>query len=149
MTVHIDEADWTGIKFASVSVGSKGIYCFRGRSYVTPGELAIAQALAIRGIAFTPDVFIQLPSQNPKSSLPFVYVPDFIFNGQPMIWIAPDGTEQLIHGLEIKHRCRDGSFPPKGIRKTGLLYELRKIRVRLLCEHEARLLRPLPIKNLD
>ena len=148
MTEFRDEADWSGIKFESVSVGAKGIYRFRGYSYVTPGELAIARRLHTRGIAFTPDVFIRLSNPNPRSSLPFVYVPDFIFNGQAVIWTDAEGHEELIHGLEIKFRKKGGAFPPKGIRKTGKLFEQREIRVLLLGELEARELRPLPIRLL-
>jgi len=130
MTRLIDEADWSDIAFESVSVGAKGVHRYRGRSYVTPGELAIARALHVKRIEFTPDVFVSLPV---GPGLPFIYVPDFIFNSQVYVWTEPDGSELLIHGLEIKHRTRSGAFPPKGIYKTDKLYELRKIRVRLLC----------------
>ncbi len=145
MTQFIDQADWSDIALKSVSVGAKGVYSFRGFSYVTPGELAVARILHMKGIKFTPDVFIKLPN---SSGLPFIYVPDFIFNGQAVIWSNSDGSEELIHGLEIKHRTKGGVFPPKGVRKTNTLYERRKIRVRLLCEHEARQTRPLPIRLL-
>ena len=137
MPRHKDEADWSGVKLESVNVaGGKPNpqFIHNGNCYVTEGEWLLAQALDAQGVPFTPNVrFVLKPSKTargertPRDS---IYVPDFIFNKQAYIWTDPDtGEEELIHGLEAKgSRRRQGH----GYRKINLLWQSRRIRVKLL-----------------
>jgi len=145
-----DDADWKGIDMSSVGVvGKTHGYEYRSYMYVTPGEVAVAKLLGAQAVPFTPDVFIKIATPLWTEGLPMVYVPDFVFNRRPYVWIDADGHRELIHGIEVKHRGRAGNFPKRGLRKIAVLREARGISVKILDELWVRMQTYLPIEPYD
>ena len=140
------EVDWTGIELVSTPVGKRPDLDFNGLSYASPGELRVAQLLTEQGIPFMPDVLTNWQPQG--SDREFIYVPDFIFMMRTYVWISDDGLEP-IHGLELKRRRTDGSYPGIGLKKIAALLQYRGIRIRLIDEMEARKMTHLPLRPLQ
>ncbi|MFH2062990.1 MAG: hypothetical protein ABIJ46_02435 [bacterium] len=111
MTDPKRDPDWSDVKLVSVRVvgDCRRVFHIEGINYATPGELAVAQALTRQGISFVPDVSISWPRDDGQKP-PNIYVPDFIFCGQALLWQGANGLE-LIHGLEIKGRNLKGNLP--------------------------------------
>ncbi len=144
-----DKADWTGIVIASVGVqGRTSGYEYGGYRYVTPGEVAIARLLTEQDIPFTPDVQVRIRTPLWKERLPLVYTPDFVFDGQAYIWCDRTGTEEIVHGIEVKGRNRQGRYPRRALEKIKVLREARGINVTLIDESLACRMGALPLTLL-
>jgi hypothetical protein len=145
----IDEADWSGIVLASVGVqGKTSGYEYDGYRYVTPGEVAVAKLLDATGVPFTPDVSVKVRHPDWNDILPMVYTPDFVFNGLAYVWMNEDGSREVVHGIEVKHRTKKGDFPTKGLRKIEILRKAKGINIKILDELSVRKLERLPLTPL-
>ena len=135
-TFH-DSADWNGIALESVDVGAGNkpkSLTVDGYQYATQGEMRLATILAHMGIAFTPDVRIQLSAADGRERF---FVPDFVFDRQPFIWTAR-GKRKLIHGIEAKGKTRAGVFSEKALENVRLLQEQRGIAILLLSNSQIK-----------
>jgi hypothetical protein len=134
----IDHADWRGIRIVSRDMGAsvrrRRRFKFGGIQYVTLTERIIAELLTAMDIAFTPNVEICLDRESGK--IPMIYVPDFIFDGEALIWCDEDG-EKLVHGIECKGMTRHVYEQPHSSRKVRRLARERDIVLKMICEEEA------------
>lgn len=104
-----DRADWSGIEIKVCPVGTdknRKLFAhlvYDGRQYATEYEVMAAKLLTKLGAVFTPNVSFEFPAP-PRFTRRRTsrFVPDFVFNKKAYIWTDPDGTEQLIHGIEVK-----------------------------------------------
>jgi hypothetical protein len=140
MADFIDEADWKGVVIRSVKVCSatkrNASLTLDGQQYATEGELLAARMLTAAGIPFTPNVQFELLASEKSKRKQMLYVADFIFNREAYIWTNPDGTQELVHGIEAK-----GLWPAKKEKcgkKVRALKRQRNINVKLLSTMELR-----------
>lgn len=136
--------DWSGIEFKPFCVicGNSQRYAhlrFDGQQYATEHEVMVAMLLTKMGFAFTPNVRCPFltPPRVANRRIDYI-VPDFIFNGDVYVWTNADGTEELIHGIEVKGiSAKRGRFSSKARRKLDELRKQRGISIKLLSNQDA------------
>lgn len=149
----VDTARWPHPQLKSLRIGKRETgnpdYFFDGVQYVTEGECLLAKTLKAMGVPFTPNVqFYLYPVRPPPAGEPRGFTPDFVFNQRAYVWTNPDGTQEVIHGIEAKGR----SISTKHQRKADQLFRAYGIRIRLLTTPEIRVywtIGMLPILPLD
>ncbi len=136
----IDEADWNGIVMRSTKVctGTKknAHLVLDGQQYATEGELIVARLLTAAGVPFTPNVQFELAADERGRRKHMLYVADFIFNRDAFIWTNPDGSQEIVHGIEAKGLWPDKK--QKAGKKVRALKRQRNINVKLLSTMELR-----------
>lgn len=140
-----DRADWSGIEIKVHPVGTDGNQryahlIYDGRQYATEQEVMVAELLTRMGVPFTPNVRFEFPAP-PRFAKRQVshFVPDFVFDRKAFIWTDPDGSEELIHGLEVKGTSKGKKRFAKWAReKADGLKKHRSIVIKLISNDEAR-----------
>ncbi|MEY4723424.1 MAG: hypothetical protein RLZZ324_937 [Candidatus Parcubacteria bacterium] len=138
-----DTARWNGVQIRRYDFGAadrrqrhNGQHVFGGVAYRTGSEAHVAELLTKHRIPFTHDVRFDLICEAGK---PRIHVPDFVFNRQAFVWLGSKGREpMLIHGIEVKARCRDtGKFPERAWENVRILRKLRGINILLMSDEAA------------
>ncbi|MDD5251235.1 MAG: hypothetical protein PHT12_01205 [Patescibacteria group bacterium] len=127
-----DEAVWDGVMLVSRNVGAheNPDLVLDGYQYCTVGEYQLAILLKAAGVDFIPDVRFLMPTPEGKIR---DYTPDFILR-EPWIWRGRSGHYELVHGFEAKRRRRDNEFPVRAAVNIKLLWEARRIYIKLMSD---------------